>query len=114
DHPLDLLVHHTAGALDGKRVLELAPRAARVAASAGAHREAAAHFATALRFVDEAEPEMAAELYENWAYEAGLALGIDDEVLEARRHAMTRWRAPGRTDKVGGKRRCPAYLHSAR
>ena len=111
DHPLDLLVHHAAGALDGKRVLELAPRAAKVAAAAGAHREAAAHFATALRFVDEAEPETAAELYENWAYEAGLALGIDDDVLEARRHAMTLWRALGRTEKVGDNLRCLAYLH---
>src|SRR5690606_10745871 len=111
DHPLDLLVHHAAGALDRKRVLELAPRAARVAASAGAHREAAAHFATALRFVDEAEPEMAAELYESWAYEASLALGIDDEVLEARRHAITLWRALGRTEKVGDNLRSLAYLH---
>src|SRR5690606_4898551 len=126
DRPLHLLVHHTArphdgprllelvhaaGALDGARVLELAPRAARVAASAGAHREAAAHFATALRFVDEAEPETAAELYENWAYEAGLALGIDDDVLEARRHAITLWRALGRTEKIGDNLRCLAYLH---
>src|SRR5690606_37453032 len=67
--------------------------------------------ATALRFVDEAEPETAAELYENWAYEAGLALGIDDDVLEARRHAITLWRALGRTEKVGDNLRCLAYLH---
>lgn len=111
DRPLDLLVQHAAGALDGKRVLELAPRAARVAASAGAHREAAAHLGTALRFVDEAELEQAAELYENWAYEASLALGIDDEVLEARRHAITLWRALGRTEKVGDNLRSLAYLH---
>jgi len=111
DPPLDLLVHHAAGALDGKRVLELAPRAARVAASAGAHREAAAHLGTALRFVDEAEADVAAGLYENWAYEAGLALGIDDEVLEARRHAITLWRALGRAEKVGDNLRSLAYLH---
>src|SRR5688500_13188232 len=112
--PLDLLVHHATGALDGKRVLELAPEAARIAASAGAHREAAAHLGTALRFVDEAEPELAASLYESWAYEAFLALGIDDDVLEARRHAITLWRALGRPEKVGDNLRCLASLHHHR
>ena len=112
--PLDLLVHHATGALDGKRVLDLAPEAARIAASAGAHREAAAHLGTALRFVDEAEPELAASLYESWAYEAFLALGIDDEVLEARRHAITLWRALGRPEKVGDNLRCLASLHHHR
>ena len=112
--PLDLLVHHASGALDGKRVLELAPEAARIAASAGAHREAAAHLGTALRFVDEAEPELAASLYERWAYEAFLALGIDEEVLEARRHAITLWRALNRPERVGDNLRCLASLHHHR
>jgi predicted ATPase len=40
-------VHHAAGADDGARVLELAPQAAAHAARLGAHREAAAHLATA-------------------------------------------------------------------
>lgn len=109
--PLDLLVHHAAGALKGKRVLELAPKAARIAATLGAHREAAAHFETALRFIDEAEPELAAELYEGWAYEAGIALKIDDAVLEARRHAVTLWRALNRPEKVGDNLRWLSRLH---
>ena len=107
----DRLVHHAAGAFDVKRVLEFAPKAAKVAATVGAHREAAAHLATALRFVNDAPTELAAELYENWAYEAGLALRIDDEVLEARRHAITLWRALGRTEKVGENLRWLSRLH---
>tara|TARA_R110002096_G_scaffold161007_2_gene327347 strand:+ start:25201 stop:27846 length:2646 start_codon:yes stop_codon:yes gene_type:complete len=109
--PLDQLVHHAAGALDSGRVLRFAPRAAANAAAVGAHREAAAHLATALRFIDEAEPETAAQLYEDWAYEAGLALHINDDVLEARRHAITLWRAIGRMDKVGENLRWLSRLH---
>jgi predicted ATPase/DNA-binding CsgD family transcriptional regulator len=108
---LDQLVHHAAGALDAKRVLHYAPRAAAKATAVGAHREAAAHLATALKFIDEADPEIAAQLYEDWAYEAGLALHINDEVLEARRHAITLWRAIGRMDKVGENLRWLSRLH---
>ncbi|MDX1498791.1 MAG: AAA family ATPase, partial [Woeseiaceae bacterium] len=107
----DQLVHHAAGALDAKRVLQFAPRAADRAAAVGAHREAAAHLGTALRFINEAEPELAARLYEDWAYEAGLALSISDEVLEARRHAISLWRALGRDDKVGENLRWLSRLH---
>ncbi|MGB5450377.1 MAG: AAA family ATPase [Woeseiaceae bacterium] len=108
---LDQLVHHAAGALDAKKVLEYAPQAASAAAAVGAHSEAAAHLATALRFIDEAEPDVAAQLYEDWAYEAGLALRINEEVLEARRHAITLWRALGRMDKVGDNLRWLSRLH---
>lgn len=108
---LDQMVHHAAGALDGAAVLEIAPGAAERAAAAGAHREAAGHLGTALRFVDEASPELAASLYERWAYEAALAARIDDEVLDARRHAITLWRLLGRQDKVGENLRWLSRLH---
>ncbi len=107
----DLLMHHAAGAQDARKVLQLAPSAAATAAGLGAHREAAAHLATALRFVDHAEPELAAEIYEQWAYEAGLSISIDNEVLDARRHAITLWRALGRMDKVGENLRWLSRLH---
>lgn len=107
----DQLVHHAAGALDGAGVLKHAPQAAKTAASLGAHQEAAAHLSTALKYVNMAEPEMAAQLYEDWAYEAGIALNIDEEVLEARRHAITLWRALGRQDKVGENMRWLSRMH---
>ncbi|WP_419904918.1 ATP-binding protein [Kiloniella sp.] len=111
DNNIGSLVHHAAGALDGSRVLRYAPMAAKNAADLGAHQEAASYLATALRFVDEAPTELAAQLYDDWAYETGLALQIDDEVIEARRHAITLWRALDRKDKVGENLRWLSRLH---
>ncbi len=105
------LIHHSAGALDGSRVLKYAPLAAKNAADLGAHQEAASYLATALRFVDEAPTELAAQLYDDWAYETGLALQINDEVIEARRHAITLWRALDRKDKIGENLRWLSRLH---
>ncbi|MBB4277878.1 ATP-binding protein [Rhizobium mongolense] len=94
-------IHHAVGADDGARVLELAPQAAAHAVRLGAHREAASHLATALRYVAQATPELAAQLYEDWAYEAGLALLVYEPVIEAHHRAIAIWRELGRTDKIG-------------
>lgn len=94
-------VHHAAGADDGARVLELAPQAAAHAARLGAHREAASHLATALRYVAQATPQLAAQLHEDWACEAGLALLVYEPVIEAHHRAIQIWRELGRTDKIG-------------
>ena len=109
--PLARLVHHAAAAGNEAQVLELAPRAARQAAELGAHREAAMQLATALRFVESALPEQAAQLYEDWAYEAGIALCIDDEVIQARHKAIELWRSLKRVDKVGHNLRWLSRLH---
>jgi len=103
-------VHHAAAADDGARVLALAPQAAAQASRLGAHRQAAAHLATALRYVAQAPRELAAQLCEDWANEAGLALRIDDTVIEARQNAIALWRAQGRMDKVGYNLRALARL----
>lgn len=111
--PVELarLVHHAAAAHDALRVLRLAPRAARDAARLGAHRQAAAHLAAALRFVSEATPAPeAAQLYEDWSYEAGLVC-IDDDVLAARHRAIALWRGLGRSDKVGFNLRWLSRMH---
>ncbi|MCA1404072.1 AAA family ATPase [Ensifer sp. IC3342] len=94
-------VHHAAGAEDGARVLELAPQAAAHAARLGAHREAASHLATALKYIAQAPPEQAAQIYGDWAYEAGLALLVYEPVIEAHHRAIEIWRELGRTDKIG-------------
>jgi DNA-binding CsgD family transcriptional regulator len=104
-------VHHAAGADDGARVLELAPQAAARAARLGAHREAAAHLATALRHVAEAPPALAAQLHEDWAYEAGLTLLNYDAIIAARHRAIAIWRDLGRIDKVGLNLRLLSRLH---
>lgn len=103
-------VHHAAAADDGARVLDLAPQAAAQASRLGAHHQAAAHLATALRYAGEAPKAVAAQLHEDWANEAGLALRIDDTVIEARQHAIALWRELGRMDKVGLNLRALARL----
>lgn len=104
-------VHHAAGADDGARVLELAPQAAAHAARLGAHREAAAHLAMALRYIDKAPPALAAQLHEDWSYEAGLTLINYEAIIAARHRAIAIWRELGRIDKVGLNLRWLSRLH---
>ncbi|HEV2898145.1 MAG TPA: AAA family ATPase [Pseudaminobacter sp.] len=104
-------VHHAAVADDGARVLELAPQAAAQASRLGAHREAASHLATALRYDAQAPPALAAQLYEDWAYEAGLALLVYDTIIEARHRAIAIWRELGCIDKISRNLRWLSRLH---
>lgn len=107
----DEMVHHATGAFDGKAVLRWGAAAAKQAAAIGAHREAAAHLTTALSFIEDATLEQAAQLHEDWAYEAGLALQIDDAVIAARGKAVDLWRDLNRMDKVGENLRWLSRLH---
>lgn len=109
-HPGELL-HHACGAGDAARVLQFAPVAAEKAARLGAHKEAADYLGAALNHIDEAEPEEAARLYESWAYEAAISHRIDARVIEARRHALTMWRALGRKEKIADNLRHLSRLH---
>jgi ATP/maltotriose-dependent transcriptional regulator MalT len=81
------IVHHADGAGDGERVLHFAPAAAREAAAVGAHRQAAAHYATALRHAGELPPAPRAALLESFSYERHLVGGIADAV-RARQEAL--------------------------
>jgi DNA-binding CsgD family transcriptional regulator/tetratricopeptide (TPR) repeat protein len=93
EHGADLsqLVHHASNAQDVKALLEYAPRAAQQAASAGAHREAVAHLATALRHVDSLSAPERARLFELHATECDVtnqvcaALGSATQALELSR-----------------------------
>jgi ATP/maltotriose-dependent transcriptional regulator MalT len=63
------LAHHAEAAGDAEAVLRWAPRAAERAASSGAHREAAAQHARALRFADRLSLPRRAELLQRRADE---------------------------------------------
>jgi DNA-binding CsgD family transcriptional regulator/tetratricopeptide (TPR) repeat protein len=69
---LDRLAHHAEGAGDAEAVLRFAPAAAGRAATLGAHREAAAHYARALPFAHALGPEAHAELLERHSHECYL------------------------------------------
>lgn len=106
-----LRLHHAVMAGDGALVLELAPLAAAQVARLGAHREAADFLQQALAFVDRADTEQAAEIWEHWSYEAALAQRIDDAVIAARHRAIALWRQAGRTERVGLNLRWLWRLH---
>jgi predicted ATPase len=67
------LAYHAECAGDGDSVLRFAPAAAQHAAAAGAHREAAAQYARALRFADGLAPAARADLLQRRAHECYLA-----------------------------------------
>lgn len=87
------MIHHADRSGDAATVLRLAPAAAREAATVGAHREAAAHYANALRHTSGQAAERAA-LLNAWAYEVHLGGRIADAV-RAQEEALTLWRQVG-------------------
>ncbi|HEY4162928.1 MAG TPA: AAA family ATPase [Dongiaceae bacterium] len=98
--PTARLVHHAEQARDGSAVLNFAPLAADRAASLGAHREAAAHYAMALRHAAALPDKSRAELFERRSYECYLTEKIP-EAIEAREAALALWRETGDRVKEG-------------
>ena len=94
------LVHHAALAGDGAAVLQFAPDAARQAAQQGAHREAAIHYETALRYAEALPHTQRAELLEGRAYECYLTSQLED-AAQARTDALAVWSELGAGDKIG-------------
>jgi DNA-binding CsgD family transcriptional regulator len=88
------LAFHAEEAGEGGAVLEHAPAAARRAAASGAHREAAAQYARALRFATGLEPREQAALLVKRAHECYLT-GENNEAMAARREALRRYREVG-------------------
>jgi DNA-binding CsgD family transcriptional regulator len=91
---LDRLSHHAEAACDGDAVQRFAPAAAVRAASAGAHREAAAQYRRALRYADGLSLDARAELLDRCARECSL-IGEMTEAIELRQQALECHRALG-------------------
>ncbi|RYE41789.1 MAG: LuxR family transcriptional regulator [Hyphomicrobiales bacterium] len=104
-------VHHAAGAENGAKVLELAPSAARQASRLGAHQQAASYLSTALAYVGNADPAVAAQLHESWAYEASLGLFDYDAIIASHHRAIAIWRDLGNRAKVSLNYRLLSRLH---
>jgi predicted ATPase/DNA-binding CsgD family transcriptional regulator len=94
------IVHHADHAQDGAAVLTFAPLAAEQAAALGAHRQAAAHYATAGRYAGSLPVTSRADLLEHLSYECYLT-GQVDEALEAREAALALRRDAGDRLKEG-------------
>jgi ATP/maltotriose-dependent transcriptional regulator MalT len=74
------LVHHAERAGQDESVLRFAPAAAREAASVGGHREAASHYARALRYADSLPATERAALLEAYSYERYLTADTEEAV----------------------------------
>ena len=94
------LVHHADKASDRDAVLRFAPEAARQAAALSAHREAASHYETALRYAEALPPGERAELLEGRSYECYLTHQME-EARQARLAALQIWKDLGRLDRQG-------------
>lgn len=94
------LVHHADGAGNSAAVLDYAPMAAERAAALSAHREAAAHYETALRHAQSWADACRADLFEKLSYEFYLIEYVP-EAIEARQSALQLWRAAGDQLKIG-------------
>jgi DNA-binding CsgD family transcriptional regulator/tetratricopeptide (TPR) repeat protein len=95
-----LLAHHAEGAGHAEAVLRHAPAAAQRSSELGAHREAAAQYARALRFAGESDPQVRAALNEGVANEFAL-LDRWDEAEPALRTAIELRRTLGDRLHVG-------------
>ncbi len=93
------LVHHAAQAEDGAAVLQFAPAAAQQAAAKGAHREAMAHYRTALRYASELDDEQRGALLDGLSYEC-LLTGQIDEALQTCTTALAIWRTLDQTERI--------------
>jgi len=109
DH-LPRLAHYAEMAQDREAVLIHATAAARWAARLGAHREAAAHYARALRHADRLGAEERALLLEGLAFECFVSNQLD-ESLQARHAALALWRELGSRLKEGDSLRWLARMH---
>ncbi len=103
------LVHHADAAGDGDAVLELAPAAAAAASAVGAHREAAAQYARALRFADSLTPAERAALLEDGPWECYLTTQ-DTAAKNATEAEIEIYRELGDRLKEGDARRCLARV----
>ena len=104
------IVHHAQAAGDDATVLEIGPVAARRAAAAGAHREAAAHYAAILLRAEAMEPAQRAEILERRSYECYLTNDLI-AAASAQEQARACWAAVGDQVRIGDSLRWLSRLY---
>ncbi len=100
DMPVARVVHHADKAGDSAVVLRFAPAAAESAAALGAHRQAAAHYATALAHAGSLPSVARAAFLDRASYECYLTDQIVPAIA-AREASLAVWRAAGRRLEEG-------------
>jgi DNA-binding CsgD family transcriptional regulator len=100
DADLARIVHHAAEAGDSDAIVRHGPSAARDAAAAGAHREAAAHYRLVLGHRERFAPAELAELLERHAVEC-YTIGTAETAVAAQREAIGLRRSLGDPRALG-------------
>ena len=108
-HDSARLAHHAEAAEETAAVLRHAPRAAIAAVAAGAHREAAAQYARALRFSADAGPDLRGDLLDGHSYECYVA-GRFEEALKSAELALECHRMSGDSRREGNALRALSRL----
>jgi DNA-binding CsgD family transcriptional regulator len=103
------LVHHSEAAQDGGAVLRFAPSAGARASALGAHREAAAHFESALRYADVLPPNRRAELLQQHSHEA-FVIDRFGPAIKSEAAALELYRQAGDRNKEGDSLRRLSHL----
>jgi DNA-binding CsgD family transcriptional regulator/tetratricopeptide (TPR) repeat protein len=108
-HDSARLAHHAEAAEETAAVLQHAPRAAIAAVAAGAHREAVAQYARALRFSADAGPSVRGALFDGHSYELYVG-GRFEEALQSAELALECHRASGDRRREGDALRALSRL----
>jgi DNA-binding CsgD family transcriptional regulator/Tfp pilus assembly protein PilF len=103
-------VHHAVQGREVAAVLDYAPRAAEQAAAAGAHREAASHWATALRFADALESGVRARFLEEHANESAM-INATEAAIESGSAALALWHELNEVEAQGRMQILLAYTY---
>ncbi|HET6767100.1 MAG TPA: LuxR C-terminal-related transcriptional regulator [Chitinophagaceae bacterium] len=82
-HETERIIHHAKNANEYELVVKYAPQAARQAASAGAHIEAAKLYFTAIEYYQGNDPDTLIQFYEAYAYECYLTGQIKEPIIYA-------------------------------
>ncbi len=110
DADVSQIVHYAAQAGDEGAIMTYGPAAARDAAAAGAHREAAAHFRLVLEHLDQFSPPDQAQLLEEYAVET-YTVGAADTAVDAMSRAVSLARAHGNDEQLGTRLRWLSRMH---
>ena len=94
------LAHHADASADGEAVVKYAAAAGRRASELGAHREASAQYARALRYSDTLSPAERARLLDAYASACADTKQLD-QAIDARQQAIALWQALGEQHRQG-------------
>jgi DNA-binding CsgD family transcriptional regulator len=94
------IIHHAKNANDHAAVVHYAPKAARQAATLGAHTEAAKLYYSAIEYYQGKDPGTLVTLYEPYAYECYLTNRMKEAIIYQQKVAAI-WRESSNAERLG-------------